>query len=44
MVKTEKPSLDPKFRLDKERERLERTIRTLQERLAMIESELQKLD
>ena len=44
LVKSDKPSDDPKFRLDKERERLERTIHTLQERLTMIESELAKLD
>lgn len=44
IVKTDKPSDDPRFRLDKERERLERTIHTLQERLTMIESELAKLD
>ncbi len=44
LVKAEKPSDDPKFRLDKERERLEKTIHTLQERLTMVESELAKLD
>jgi hypothetical protein len=44
LVKTDKPSDDPKFRLDKERERLERTIHTLQERLTMVESELAKLE
>lgn len=44
MIKTDKPSDDPKFRLDKERNRLERTIHTLQERLAMVESELSKLE
>ncbi|MBU0928240.1 MAG: hypothetical protein KKA67_10855 [Spirochaetes bacterium] len=42
LIKQEKPSDDPKFRLDKERERLERTIRTLQERLTMVESEIAK--
>ena len=44
MIKTDKPSDDPKFRLDKERDRLERTIHTLQERLAMVESELSKFE
>lgn len=44
LVKSDKPSDDPKFRLDKERDRLERTIHTLQERLTMVESELAKLD
>jgi len=43
LVKSEKPSDDPKHRLAKERERLERTIHTLQERLSMVESELEKL-
>lgn len=44
MAKPDKPSEDPKHRLDKERERLERTIRNLQERLSAVESELAKLD
>jgi hypothetical protein len=43
LVKAEKPSDDPKHRLAKERERLERTIHTLQERLSLVESELEKL-
>lgn len=44
LVKPEKPSEDPRYRLDKERERLERTIRNLQERLSAVEGELAKLD
>lgn len=44
LVKAEKPSMDPRFRLDRERERLERTIHTLQERLALVESELSRID
>ncbi len=44
LVKSEKPSDDPKARLDKERARLERTIQTLQERLTMVESELSRFD
>ncbi|MBN2874205.1 MAG: hypothetical protein JXM71_03845 [Spirochaetales bacterium] len=44
LVKANKPSDDPKIRLAKERERLERTIHTLQERLTMVENELEKLD
>jgi hypothetical protein len=43
LVKSERPSDDPKARLDKERERLERTIHTLQDRLAMVESELSRI-
>lgn len=43
LVRAEKPSDDPRERLSKERDRLERTIRTLQERLDMIDSELGSL-
>jgi hypothetical protein len=44
MVKANKPSDDPRDRLAKERERLEKTIHTLQERLTLVESELAKLE
>lgn len=44
MVKANKPSDDPRDRLAKERERLEKTIHTLQERLTLVESELSKLE
>lgn len=44
LVRAEPPSEDPRERLDKERARLERTIHNLQERLATVESELQKLE
>lgn len=43
LVRAERPSEDPRERLDKERSRLERTIQTLQDRLSHVESELEKL-
>jgi len=44
LVKSDRPSDDPKQRLDKERERLERTIKNLQDRLTMVESELSRFE
>ncbi|TFG81731.1 MAG: hypothetical protein E4H20_09190 [Spirochaetales bacterium] len=44
IVKIDKPSDDPRERLDRERSRLEHTINTLQERLSAVEGELAKLD
>jgi hypothetical protein len=44
MIRQNKPSADPKDRLAKERDRLERTIQTLQERLTMVESELARME
>ena len=43
LVRAERPSEDPRERLDKERSRLERTINTLRERLAAVESEISKI-
>ncbi|HOZ72281.1 MAG TPA: hypothetical protein PK179_07180 [Spirochaetales bacterium] len=43
MVRRDKPADDPSERLQKERKRLERTIKNLQDRLTMVESELSKM-
>lgn len=43
MVKADKPPEDPRERLARERDRLSRTIHTLEERLAAVESELTRM-
>ena len=43
LVRRDKPADDPSERLQKERERLERTIKNLQDRLTMVESELSRI-